>query len=76
MRTEHRRDHFEDYTLITVIASIILLFAGIVSNITFIRTNNYDNYKTENFSRRNPMPHPHSSSRYENQKNNPNEFDE
>ena len=31
MRTEHRRDHFEDYTLITVIASIILLFAGIIS---------------------------------------------
>lgn len=45
MRTEHRRDHFEDYTLITIIASIVLLFAGIVLNCTFICTSNYDNYK-------------------------------
>ena len=45
MRTEHRRDHFEDYTLITIIVSIILLFACIVLNITFICTSNYDNYK-------------------------------
>ena len=45
MRTEHRRDHFEDYTIITIIASIVLLFVGIVLNITFIRTSNYDNYK-------------------------------
>lgn len=45
MRTEHRRDYFEDYTLITIIASTILLFAGIVLNVTFIRTSDYDNYK-------------------------------
>lgn len=45
MRTEHRRDHFEDYTLITIIASIVLLFTGIILNVTFIRTSNYDNYK-------------------------------
>lgn len=45
MRTEHRRDYFEDYTLITIIVSIVLLFTGIILNVTFIRTSNYDNYK-------------------------------
>lgn len=45
MRTEHRRDYFEDCTLITIIASTILLFAGIVLDFTFIRTSDYDNYK-------------------------------
>lgn len=45
MRTEHRRDHFEDYTIITIIASIVLLFICIILDITFIRTSNSDNYK-------------------------------
>lgn len=45
MRTEHRRNHFEDYTLITIIASIILFFACTILNVTFIRTSNRDNYK-------------------------------
>ena len=51
-------------------------FNGISNHPSLNDYNNYDNYKTENFSRRNPMPHPHSSSPYENPNNNPNEFDE
>ena len=45
MRTEHRRDHFEDYTIITIIASVVLFFICIILDITFIRTSNSDNYK-------------------------------
>lgn len=45
MRTEHRRDHFEDYTIITIIASAVLFFICIILDLTFIRTSNSDNYK-------------------------------